>query len=229
LAVIGCAAFAGIFFTLMAYFMVFGIGGDTALLGKSGAPFGDVAAKAGLGWASAVVYFAAMISVFACSLASINAAARLLFSMGRYRFLHRSMGLVHDTHRTPHRAILLCGGLLAATCVAMLPAGLLDAFGYAGTVASFGFVVVYLALCIVAPLDLKKSREMRPRHVIVGMVGAALMLFVVIGSVYPVPQYPYDTLPYLFFAYMAVGAVWFAVLKAKSPGTLDSIQHDMES
>jgi hypothetical protein len=61
-----------------------------------------------------------------------------------------------------------------------------------------------------------------------GMVGAALMLFVVIGSVYPVPAYPYNTLPYLFFAYMAVGAVWFAVLKVKSPQTLDSIQHDME-
>jgi amino acid transporter len=228
LAVIGCAAFAGIFFTLMAYLMVFGIGNDTGTLGKSAAPFGDVAAKAGLGWATVVVYFAAMISVFACCLASINAAARLLFSMGKYQFLHRSMGLVHDTHRTPHRAILLCGGLLAAICVALLPAGFLDAFGYAGTFASFGFVVVYFALCIVAPMDLKKSREMTPFHVVLGMLGAALMSFVVFGSVYPVPKYPYNILPYIFFAYMAVGAVWFAVLKVKSPQTLASIQHDME-
>jgi amino acid transporter len=228
LAVIGCAAFAGIFFTLMAYLMVFGMADDTATLGKSAAPFRDVAAKAGLGWASVVVYFAAMISVFACCLASINAAARLLFSMGRYQFLHQSMGLVHDTHRTPHRAILLCGGLLAFICVAILPAGFLDAFGYTGTFASFGFVVVYFALCIVAPMDLKKSKEMTPRHVIIGTVGASLMLFVVFGSVYPVPEYPYNILPYLFFAYMAIGAVWFTVLKVKSPQTLDSIQHDME-
>lgn len=228
LAVMGCAAFAGIFFTLMAYFMVFGMGGDTATLGKSAAPFGDVAARAGLGWASVVVYFAAMISVFACALASINAAARLLFSMGRYQFLHRSMGLVHDTHRTPHRAILLCGGTLAVICVSMLPAGLLDAFGYAGTVASFGFVGVYLALCIVAPMDLRKRGEMKPLHVIVGTVGAALMLFVVLGSVYPVPHYPYNILPYLFFAYMLIGAMWFGVLKVKSPQILTSIQHDME-
>jgi len=228
LAVIGCAAFAGIFFTLIAYLMVFGIGNDTAALGKSAAPFGDVAAKAGLGSASMVVYFAAMISVFACCLASVNAAARLLFSMGKYRFLHRSMGLVHDTHRTPHRAILLCGCLLAAICAAIAPAGFLDAFGYAGTFASFGFVVVYFALCLVAPMDLRKSREMKPRHVLVGMAGAALMLFVVVGSVYPVPHYPYNILPYLFFGYLAAGAVWFAVLKVKSPQTLASIQHDME-
>jgi amino acid transporter len=228
LAVMGCGAFSGIFFTIMAYLMVFGIGDDTATLGKSTAPFGDVAAKAGLGWASTVVYFAAMISVFACCLASINAAARLLFSMGKYQFLHRSMGLVHATHHTPHRAILLCGGLLTCLCLVLLPAGFLDAFGYAGTFASFGFVVVYLALCVVAPMDLRKSGEMRPLHVIIGTVGAALMLFVVVGSVYPIPEYPYNILPYVFFAYMALGAIWFAVLKATSPQTLSSIQHDME-
>jgi amino acid transporter len=228
LAVIGCGAFAGIFFTLMAYFMVFGMANDTVTLGASAAPFGDVAAKAGLGWTSVIVYFAAMISVFACCLASINAAARLLFSMGKYQFLHRSMGLVHDTHRTPHRAIVFCGLLLAGICLAMMPAGFLNAFGYAGTFASFGFVVVYLMLCIVAPLDLQKTREMRPRHVFVGILGTALMLFVVFGSIYPVPAYPYNFLPYFFFAYMAAGAVWFSLLKARSPQTLASIQHDME-
>jgi hypothetical protein len=54
------------------------------------------------------------------------------------------------------------------------------------------------------------------------------MLFVIFGSVYPVPAYPYNILPFIFFAYMAVGAAWFSVLKAKSPQTLLYIQHDME-
>jgi amino acid transporter len=227
-AVIGCAAFSGVFFTLIAYFMVFGIGDDTATLGASSAPFKDVATRAGLGWTSMIVYFAAMISVFACCLASVNAAGRLLFSMGKYQFLHRSMGLVHDTHRTPHRAILLCGALLAVICIAMLPAGLLDAFGYTGTFASFGFVVVYLMLCIVAPMDLHRTREMKPIHAITGILGTALMLFVIFGSVYPVPAYPYNLLPYVFFAYLLVGAAWFARLRSRSPHVLASIQHDME-
>jgi hypothetical protein len=64
--------------------------------------------------------------------------------------------------------------------------------------------------------------------VIVGIAGAALMSFVVFGSVYPVPEYPYNVLPYLFFAYMAVGGIWFLVLRTTSPQTLASIQHDME-
>jgi amino acid transporter len=228
LSVIGCAAFAGIFFTAMSYLMVFGIGDDVDTLGKSSAPFGDVAAKAGLGWASSIVYFAALISVFACALASINAASRLLFSMGKYRFLHRSMGMVHQTHHTPYRAVLLCATVVAVVCLLMTPVGFLDAFGYAGTLASFGFVVVYLALCIVAPMDLKRTGEMKRMHWMLGLVGTALMLFVIVGSVYPVPPHPYDILPYLFFGYMALGAVWFGILKFKSPDTLASIQHDME-
>jgi amino acid transporter len=228
LAVIGCAGFAGVFFTLMAYFMVLGMGNDAATLGTSSAPFRDVAEKVGLTWAPAVVYFAAMISVFACSLASVNAASRLLFSMGKYQFLHRSMGRVHDTHRTPHRAILLCGALTAAICIAMMPLGVLDAFGYAGTFASFGFVVVYLAVCIVAPMDLRRRGEMKTRHLLVGALGVALMLFVIVGSVYPVPAYPYDVLPYVFLGYIMIGAVWFTRLRVKSPHVLASIQHDME-
>jgi amino acid transporter len=226
--VIGCAAFSGIFFTLMAYFMVLGMGDDSATLGRSSAPFTDVAAKAGLGGAATVVYGGAMISVFACTLASVNAASRLLYSMGKYQFLHRSMGLVHDTHRTPHRAVLMCGLLLALVTTSLQPAGYLNAFGYTGTFASFGFVVVYLALCIVAPLDLRKSAEMRPRHVINGAFGTVLMLFVMLGSVYPMPEYPYNVLPYLFFVYMAVGAAWFGYLKWRSPQVLATIQHDME-
>ncbi len=228
LAVMGCGVFAGIFFTLIAYFMVFGMGDDTATLGTSSAPFGDVAAKAGLGWASTVVYLAAMISVFACALASINAASRLLFSMGKYEFVHCSMGRVHDTHRTPHRAVLFCGVLVAVVCAGLLPMGILTAFGCAGTLASFGFVVVYLMICIVAPMDLRRSGEMRMRHVGLGALGSALMLFVIVGSVYPVPEYPYNILPYVFSGYLLVGALWFAVLKAKSPQILASIQHDME-
>jgi len=228
LAVMGCAAFAGVFFTLIAYFMVFGIDDDAAALGRSAAPFGEVASRAGLHWASVVVYFSALISVFACSLACINAAARLLFSMGRYRFLHASLGRVHATHHTPHVAVLLCGTLVAAIALSLLPLGFLAGYGYMGTFASFGFVVVYLALCVVAPIDLRSTGEMKASHLASGVAGAALMVFVLIGSVYPAPPHPYDVLPYLFLGYMALGGVWFAILKRQAPQTLIAIQHDME-
>jgi hypothetical protein len=51
----------------------------------------------------------------------------------------------------------------------------------------------------------------------------------VIGSVYPVPDYPYNILPYLFVAYMLVGAIWLLMLKKRSPQVLDKIEHDLET
>jgi len=54
------------------------------------------------------------------------------------------------------------------------------------------------------------------------------MLFVIYGSVYPVPAYPFNILPYLFLGYMVLGGIWFAVLKSKSPQVLASIMLDME-
>ena len=228
LAVVSCAAFAGVFFTGIAYFMVFGDGDNTTAMGNSSSPFTDVAGAAGLGWTAVIVYFAACISSFACGLACINAASRLMYSMGRYQFLHNSMGLVHQKHQTPHFAVFLAVGIVLVATLALIPAGFLNAFGWTGTIASFGFVIVYLGMCIAAPLELRKTGEMKPLNVVLGIAGVALMAFVIWGSVYPVPAYPFNILPYLFLAYMIIGAVWFGVLKSKSPQILTSIVHDME-
>jgi amino acid transporter len=228
LAVVSCAAFAGVFFTAIAYFMVFGDADNTTAMGASSSPFTDVASAAGLGWTATIVYFAACISSFACGLACINAASRLMYSMGRYQFLHGSMGMVHKTHQTPHFAVFLSVGIVLVATLALIPAGFLNAFGWTGTIASFGFVIVYLGMCIAAPLEMRKTGDMKPINVLLGIAGVALMAFVIWGSIYPVPAYPFNILPYLFLGYMVIGAVWFGVLKAKSPQVLASIQHDME-
>jgi amino acid transporter len=151
-----------------------------------------------------------------------------MYSMGRYQFLHGSMGLTHKTHQTPHFAVLLATGIVLVAVLALLPAGFLNAFGWTGTIASFGFVVVYLAMCIAAPVELKKTGDMKPINVLIGTAGVALMLFVIYGSLYPVPSYPYNILPYLFLGYMIIGAIWFGILKSRSPQVLASITHDME-
>jgi amino acid transporter len=227
-AVIGSAVVAGIFFTIMAYFMVMGMSDNAGAIGGSSSPFADMTNKAGLPWAAGVVYFAAMISAFACALACINASSRMLYSMGRYQFLHKSMGLVHHTHKTPHMAVMFSAALVCVLFLLLLPQGLLNGFGLTGTIATYGFVVVYFGVCCSAPVDLYRSGHMKVQHVIYGFLGAALMAFVVYGSVVPYPAYPYNFLPPAFVIFMVIGAIWFAVLKGKSPETLRLIANDME-
>lgn len=228
LSVVGSVAMAGIFFTVMCYFMVLGMNDNAAAIGNSSSPFADMTAAAHLPWAAGVVYFAAMISSFACALACINAASRMLYSMGRYQFLHGSMGLVHKTHKTPHMAVFTSVAIVVVAFLALLSQGFLNAFGLTGTIATYGFVVVYLGVALAAPVDLYRGGTLKAYHVISGVIGAVLMGFVIYASVVPYPAAPYNWLPPIFAAYMALGLVWFLVLKAKSPQVLASIANDME-
>ncbi len=228
ISIVGSAAIAGTFFTIMAYLMVMGMGDNTAAIAGSSSPFKDMTDKAGLPWAASIVYFAAMISAFACALACTNASSRMLYSMGRYQFLHGSMGLVHKIHKTPHFAVLASAAIILVVVLALLPEGFLNGFGLSGTIATYGFVVVYFGVCLSAPVDMYRSGVLKAQHVFYGIAGAALMGFVIYSSVFPYPAAPFNMLPPAFAIYMVIGLVWFAVLKVKSPQVLVSIASDME-
>ena len=222
------AGLAGLFFVVIAYAMVVVVGDDTAILAKSASPFTEIATRAHLAWAAGIVYFAATISVFACCLASINAGSRLIFSMGRYEFLPRRMGSVHARHQTPNVAIAAGAAFTLVACLLLGRLDPVDAFGYTGTFATFGFLVIYLLISVAAPLDLYRAGEARPRHLIVGTVGAVLMGFVIFGSLYPVPDYPYDLLPYLFALYLLFGAFLYGVVAARAPHARAGLAQDLE-
>ena len=227
-AVIGSAAAAGIFFTIMGYLMIMGMDDNAGAIGGSSSPFAAMTDKAGLPWAAGVVYFAAMISAFACALACINASSRMLYSMGRFQFLHGSMGLVHKTHKTPHMAVLASGVITLVLVLCLLPEGFLNAFGLTGTIATYGFVVVYFGVCVTAPVDAYRGGAGKPSQIVCGVLGGLLMAFVIYSSVVPYPAAPFNALPPAFAIWMVIGFVWFSILKAKSPTVLASIANDME-
>ncbi len=228
-AITGSAAAVGLFFTLAAYCMVMGMNDDTATIGNSSSPMTDLAVHGGIGWAAAIIYFSATVSAFACTLACITAASRLLFSMARYGVVGRRLDAVHRTHQTPHVAVGVCCAMMLVLAVAVLPLGALDAFGYTGTLATFGFLLVYLLISIAAPIDLRGVGAMRASHIAVGAIGALLMAFVIFGSLYPVPPWPYGLLPYLFALYMLGGGAWFLWLRRREPARLAMIEQDLEA
>ena len=218
---------SGVFFVFTTYVITQGFGDDATKLGASGAPLGDI--LAGHPLLVALVYFGAAISSFACALASLNAFGRMLYSLGRYRFLHYSMGRVHLRHQTPHLA-LSCGAVLNfVLCASFIRNAELDTFSWYGTLASYGFIVVYLLCSIAAPVYLRKTGELTTGTIMFGIAGAVLMLLALLGSLYPVPAYPMNLLPYIFVVYMCVGAAWFFILRTTSPTTLLHVEHDLES
>jgi amino acid transporter len=227
-AIIWTVIASGLFFVFTAYVVTLGFADDATKLGASASPLADMLSNESP-LLTAVVYFGAAMSSFACALASLNAFARMLFSLGRYQFVHQSMGMVHAEHKTPHVALGVGAALNFLLCAAFVYAGAeTDTYGWYGTLASFGFIVVYLLCSICAPLYLKRTGEVRIKDYVIGGLGVVLMIGSVIGSIYPVPPYPLNLLPYIFLAYLVVGVAWFFVLKFRAPQTLLGIEKDLE-
>ncbi|MDD2877501.1 MAG: APC family permease [Acidiphilium sp.] len=226
-AIVATAIIVGIFFIGTTAIVVMGFGDNATKLGASAAPLNYI--SEGLGsWVALFIYFAAMISCFACSLGQLNAFSRMLFSLGRYQFVHKSMGVVHKQHHTPHLALAVGTIANAILCIVFSEQGETNLVGYFGTIATFGFITVYFLCSICAPILLYREKTLKAGDVILGAAGAIAMALAFFGSVYPVPAAPYNYFPWGFIVYMAIGIVWFFVLKAKSPNVLLGIEHDLE-
>jgi hypothetical protein len=85
---------------------------------------------------------------------------------------------------------------------------LLNIVGYGGTLTAFGFVGAYFLVSVAAPAYLKHQGLVRGRDYALAGAAALLLLFPAVGSVYPMPAWPYSVFPYLFLVYMIVGLVW---------------------
>ncbi|KVZ18404.1 amino acid permease [Burkholderia cepacia] len=228
-AVIWSMVLAGLFCMFVAYSMTVAYNGDVGKLGGDTAPLKTLLTGFGVPALSSVFYVIAMLSAFSCALASVTAASRLLFSMGRYQFVHRSMGMVHTKHQTPHYAVAVASLLTLAVVFALLKAGAVNTFGYTSTFATYGFVLAYFLISVSAPLYLKRQGQLKTANLVIGVLGAVSMVGVLVGSVYPVPDYPYNVLPYLFLVYIAFGLGWLLMLKRRAPQVLDRIEHDLEA
>ncbi len=226
-AIVWTAISSGIFFVITTYVITQGFGDDGSKLGGSSAPLGDITNAIGK-WMTAPVYFGATISSFACALASLNAFGRMLFSLGRYQFVHGSMGIVHETRKTPFLALSVGAVINFAVCAVFAGQSETNTFGWYGTLASYGFIIVYFLCSISAPVLLKKTGELKTGDIVIGGLGALFMVGSLFGSVYPVPAAPYNYFPYGFAAYMVVGFIWYSFLKVKSPQILAGIEHDLE-
>ena len=226
-AVILTPILAGAVFIITTYFIVQGFGDDTTKLGASAGPLADIVpGKAKV--LTILVYIGAAVSMFACALASINSFSRILFSLGRYQFVHKTMGNVHAKHQTPYAAVTIGVLINFLVCAAFSSHAYTDLLGWFGTLASYGFIFVYFLCSVASPVLLRKTGEATPMVYVMGGLGCLLMLFSAAGSLYPVPAPPLNYLPYGFAAYMLVGVVWFYILKGKLPQAVLSIEHDLE-
>ncbi|WP_249523140.1 APC family permease, partial [Modestobacter marinus] len=121
-------------------------------------------------------------SFFACVTGSVNALARVLFSMGREGVLPASLGRTHSRLGTPFVALLLSLPLVVAVPFVALMAGAGGRSVLTGTitVSAFGYVLAYVLVCVAAPAFLRRIGELTVWPVAVGLGAAGLWLLVLL-------------------------------------------------
>jgi amino acid transporter len=218
----------GLFYTVVSYSQVYGFQGSGHSFAKSQAPLPDLAQIVGLGFLAPIIDLGIMCSMFACTLACINAGGRMAFAMAHDGIGAAQMAVTHRTHRTPHVALATVAVpmLLIPAVLTLVGLSPIDQTGWAGTVATFGFMLAYVLVCVAAIVFTARLGRLTPFLVAVAVVGAAVQCFVfwaswlpqsIPGGLFPPLSGVAAYLPYVFFAWLAVGLVWLLIVRARNP------------
>jgi amino acid transporter len=236
--VIASTILAGLFFIVMAYVEVLGFSGSSMSLGDSEEPLSFLADQAGVGFLGVLINVSALLSFFACVLASINPAARVFFMMARHGVFHTSLGEAHSSNKTPHIAVTMCALItfLVPASMSLFNLKLFQSMGYLGTICTYGFLLVYIFVSIAAPVYLYRLSKLRSLDVVFSVLAVAFMIIPIVGTVgipgsslFPVPEAPYNVFPYLFLLYLVAGSGWFIIQRLRFPEIVIEMEQRIEA
>lgn len=201
----------------------FGTGsGEIAKLAADPAPFTTLGQRYAP-WMNLVIGLAGISSIFAVTVNSNNGIVRILFAMGREGMLPARLAKVSPRLGTPVTAVLAQSAFAVAVTLGLgLWVGPFNTYAYLGAVLTFGIIPVYW-LTNAACIRFFRARPGRFRplqHAVLPVLGIALMVIPVYGSVWPVPAAPYDWFPYAVVAYIVVLTAVAAVLGSRRPELL---------
>jgi amino acid transporter len=220
----------GVFYTVASYGAIVGWGAhDAAGYASSASPMIDLANRYAGAWLADVFSAVVGAGLLAGTIAGTNACARMLFAMGRDRVLPRWLSRTDARTQTPVTASLLVviggGALGIVLAAAWTPTKL---WGFMGSIISLGAILVYMMVSAgVVPFFAREHRGelWLLRHVAIPAVAVALLtvpLWIRHGLLWPVPDYPYNLVPYLVLAWLAIGVAIVVYLRARRPRDLES-------
>jgi amino acid transporter len=225
-AVLQCAVGAGAFFVLAAYAEVLGFRKAGLAFDKAEAPMHVLASQVALPVLGLIIDAGAVISMFACLLACITAAARILLLMAHNRLVPLRWSRTHQRNDTPHIGVLISAGAIGLPVVVLLTLGYsgTDIYGWLGSFAVYGFITIYGLTCIALPLMLKRQGALSWTVLVIAILGGVSMLMALAGTLYPVPDPPYSWLPYLYFIYLLVTVAFFFYTRQKPSSEADAVE-----
>jgi len=227
-AILWSCLIVGLFYVVVSYSQIYGFQNVKGGILASTAPLPDLATHTGIGFFAYILDLGIICSMFACTLACINAGSRLIYSMARDGMGPSAVGIVHRARNTPHIAIAVTAVPMIAIPIVLTLANqaAVNATGWVGTVATFGFMLGYALVGIGAPIFLRRAGASASLAWVLGLLGAAIMVFVfwanwlpqtIPGHLFPALTGAYLWLPYIFLAWTAIGIVYYAIWQRRNP------------
>lgn len=217
IAVITSALFVGTLFILFSYTEIIGFSGSAIKLNEAAAPLTYLAEHNGVGFIALFISIGVAMSMWSCAVACITAGARVLLTMGRHKMIPASSSKVHENNETPYVAVTLLSVAAFSVPAVLLyyGAGIMDIFGWVGTIATLGFLLSYVMIVLAGPVYLYKRKELKPFNVVIGIISFIILCVPMVGSVYPLPAYPYSMFPFIFLAWLLLSGLWFSFVDAR--------------
>ncbi|MBC7518642.1 MAG: APC family permease [Microbacteriaceae bacterium] len=197
----------------------FGVSGVDKLVADT-APFATLAARYAP-WLTVLVGLAGVSSIFAVTMNANNGIVRIIFAMGREGMLPRSLSRIHPVHNTPTTAIWLQAIVAVVFTFGVgLVTGPFNAYVYLGSILTLAIIPVYILTNIACIRHFNgPGRADRSvwRHVVLPVLGIALLGIPIFGQLYPAPPAPLVFFPYLVLLFIAVMVVIAVVVGRRRP------------
>lgn len=211
----------GVLYILATYPQVLHFGdidGDQAVLPQ-------LADSSNVSWINPVVSATVAVAFIVFVTAVTTSAARSLFTLAHEGALPAVFARVHPQHKTPWIGMVFVGllALVVSVAATFSSAGRLVFDVYGGYVATWGFLVSYLLVVIATPIWLYRIKALTPFRAIVSGLTLLALGDVIVSNVYPVPEYPYNILPFVFLGILALGLGWYAHLRHNRPEIADRV------
>ena len=174
------------------------------------APFTTLA-KTYAPWLQILVGLAGISSIFAVTMNTNNGVVRIVFAMGREGLLPHRLGHVHPVRHTPTVAIWFVAIFsVVLTFGVGLLAGPFNAYVYLGSILTLAIIPVYILTAVACMRHFAgpgRGQRSIVRHVVLPVLGIAVLAIPLVGQLYPVPAPPLNLFPYLVLLFIVVMAV----------------------
>jgi amino acid transporter len=165
-------------------------------------------------------------SQFANALSGSNAAVRIIFSLGREGILSRRIGVTNrsDSPVAAWTAYILFSAVLSFALGSAI--GPLGVYSFLGSALGLGIIVLYISMNIglVRYFWTRHRHEFSViRHGVLPVIGSILLLLPIYGQLWPIPDWPYNLVPYILVAWTLVGCGYFLYLRKTKPAVVEGM------